>query len=288
MLMTQFAPAKINLTLEILGRRPDGYHELRSLVAFAKDVGDRLELEPGHGPSTAVVGEFAAGIAGTNLVDKAVSIVLAAVPDLDLGQLTLEKLLPVASGLGGGSADAAAALRLIRDSFPQAASLDYLAIARQLGADVPVCLRSRAAVMTGIGERIEEIALPAGLCAVLANPLIEVPSNKTAQVFAHLAAPPLAENQRSEMPTEFSSAKDVISYASSRSNGLEAPARALFPVIGGVLMALAQLPECRLARLSGAGPTCFALFENEDAAAQGADSLHRHHPSWWIRWTRLS
>lgn len=286
--MSEFAPAKINLTLEILGRRPDGYHELRSLVVFAKDVGDRLELEPGHGLSSAMVGEFAAGIAGTNLVDKAASVVLAAVPDLNLGRLTLEKMLPVASGLGGGSADAAAALRLLRDSFPQTASLDFLAIARQLGADVPVCLRSRAAVMAGIGERVEETALPAGLCAVLANPLIEVPSNKTAQVFARLAAPPVAENQPSEAPPEFSSPADVISYASSRANGLEAPARALFPIIGDVLMALVQLRECRLARLSGAGPTCFALFENEDAAAQGAERLHTHHPSWWIRWTRLS
>jgi 4-diphosphocytidyl-2-C-methyl-D-erythritol kinase len=291
MLSSEFAAAKINLTLEVLGRRPDGYHEIRSLVAFAQDVGDRLSLGSGRYTATEMVGPYAEGIAGGNLVDKAVAGIVAAAPGIltnpDLGRVTLEKNLPVASGIGGGSADAAAALRLLRSAFPQIAALDFAGLARRLGADVPVCLRSRASLMTGIGEEIADVTLPGELFAVLVNPLISVPANKTAQVFAALAAPALAGDAVKDATPTFFCTSDVIRYAQARGNALEAPARKLFPAIDEVLGELARLADCRRAQLSGAGPTCFALFETKDAAEAGERRLVNRNPDWWIRSTRL-
>ena len=287
MLHSEFAPAKINLTLEVIGRRPDGYHEIRSLVAFAEDAGDNLTLGRGHFTKTALTGQFAAGIVGSNLVDKAVAAVSAVAPNLVPGQLTLEKNLPVASGIGGGSSDAAAALRLLARNYPQARTLDLQAIAHRLGADVPVCLRNRAAIMTGIGETIEEVVLPDGLFAVLANPLIDVPQNKTAQVFKLLGAPPVDSEQKKEDPPILATATDVIAYAAARGNGLAPPSRQLFAIVDTVLTALAALPGSRLGQLSGAGPTCFALFETQSAAAAAAAQLMNRRPEWWIRATRL-
>jgi 4-diphosphocytidyl-2-C-methyl-D-erythritol kinase len=287
MLSTEFAPAKINLTLEVLGRRSDGYHELRSLVAFAEDAGDRLTLGPEPFTKTGLTGPFAAGITGSNLVDKAVAAVSAAALDLLPRQLTLEKNLPVASGIGGGSSDAAAALRLLARNYPRARDLDLPAIAHALGADVPVCLRNRAAVMTGIGERLEEVVLPDDLFAVLTNPLINVPENKTAQVFRLLGAPTVAGALSEEEPPVFSTARDVIAYAAARGNGLAAPSRQLFAIVDTVFAALTALPESRLVQLSGAGPTCFALFETRQAATGAAAELARRRPDWWIKATRL-
>jgi 4-diphosphocytidyl-2-C-methyl-D-erythritol kinase len=284
---SEFAPAKINLTLEVLGRRADGYHELRSLVAFAGDVGDRVVLGAGRFVAAELKGPFAAAITGGNLVDRAVARVCEVVPGIELGSLTLEKNLPVGSGIGGGSADAAAALRLIRSTQPLAAGLEYSAIARELGADVPVCLKSQAALMTGLGEHLEDVSLPSGLFAVLANPLVSVPANKTAQVFARLAAPPLAGGAHAERAPTFATVSDVIAYAARRGNDLAAPARSLLPIIDTLLGGLSQLTGCRLAQLSGAGPTCFALFETSPAAANAAAELAGRHPEWWIATTRL-
>jgi 4-diphosphocytidyl-2-C-methyl-D-erythritol kinase len=283
----EFAPAKINLTLEVLGRRTDGYHEVRSLVAFAEDVGDRLSLVPGAFMETEVAGPFANSIAGSNLVDAATAAVAALVPTLEPVRLTLEKNVPVASGIGGGSADAAAALRLFKRADPRASNLDFAEIARHLGADVPACLKSRAAMMTGIGERLHDVALPGNIFAVLANPLAEAPANKTARVFSLLEAPPfVAESERQELP-EFADTAAVIAYAAARGNALEKPARALFPMLDAVLTELAQLPGSRLSQLSGAGPTCFALFETADAAKGATACLGERHPDWWIRSTGL-
>jgi 4-diphosphocytidyl-2-C-methyl-D-erythritol kinase len=284
---SEFAPAKINLTLEVLGRRGDGYHELRSLVAFARDAGDQLTLSPEANPKTKIEGPFASGIGDANLVDDAIRAVSALVPNLNTGGLTLEKNLPVASGIGGGSADAAAALRLLSATYPEIANLDLPSIARTLGADVPVCLRSRSAIMTGVGEEISDAALPGDIFAVLANPLVEVPGNKTAQVFRLLAAPPLPTDASKEKQPILSSVGDLIRYAATRGNSLEAPSRQLFPQIGAMLSELAKLPRCRLAQLSGAGPTCFALFENEQAASNGARALKARNPGWWVVSTRL-
>jgi len=283
----EFAPAKINLTLEVLGRRTDGYHELRSLVAFAADAGDRLTLEPGPPGPTTIEGPFADGLSGTNLVDAAVSSVSRLILGFNPGRLTLEKNLPVASGIGGGSADAAAALRLFAANHPEIAAVDLDPVARSLGADVPVCLKSQSAVMTGIGEQIREIELPAKLFAVLANPLVEVPAKKTAEVFRILNAGPLPDDLPAENLPVFSNIGDVIRYAALRGNSLEAPARQIFPEIITVLSALAKLPRSRVAQLSGAGPTCFALFETEHAAETAARMLKTRQPKWWIKATRL-
>jgi 4-diphosphocytidyl-2-C-methyl-D-erythritol kinase len=284
----EFAPAKINLTLEVLGRRADGYHELRSLVAFASDAGDRLTLHAGAGSRTEVEGPFATAIGDGNLVDTAISAVSGLLPNFNPVRFTLEKNLPVASGIGGGSADAAAALRLLSAADPEIASLDLPAIARSLGADVPVCLRSRTAMMTGVGEVTDEIQLPGELFAVLANPLIDVPARKTAEVFRLLDAPPLPDDPPGESPPVFTSVRDVIRYAALRGNTLEAPARKLFPEINVVITDLAKLPRSRVAQLSGAGPTCFALFETDHAANTGARILKSRHPDWWIAKSRLA
>jgi 4-diphosphocytidyl-2-C-methyl-D-erythritol kinase len=288
MLKTEFAPAKLNLTLEVLGRRPDGFHEIRSLVAFAEDVGDRLTLGPGRFSATETTGPFAAEIAEGNLVDKAFAAISAAVPGFEFERLTLEKILPVASGIGGGSADAAAALRLIQRTFHAASGLNYSVISRALGADVPVCLKSRAALITGIGEHIENVALPDGLFAVLANPLVSVPQNKTARVFALLAAPPITSDRASENSPEFSTVEQVIAYAAARGNALEEPARELFPIIDTLRSELGQLAGSCFAQLSGAGPTCFALFDTKYSAEDAAAELENRHPDWWIRSTRLA
>lgn len=284
----EFAPAKINLTLEVLGRRSDGYHELRSLVAFATDASDRLTLEAGPAAKTALTGPFGPGLSGANLIDEAVAAIARLLPNFTAGRLTLEKNLPVASGIGGGSADAAAALRLLSASHPEVASLDLTEIARALGADVPVCLKNRSAMMTGIGEVITEVALPAELFVVLANPLVDVPVKKTAEVFRLLNAEPLPDDLRPENPPVFSGIGDVIRYAALRGNSLEAPARKLFPEIITVLSELAKLPRSRVAQLSGAGPTCFALFETEHAARTGARMLKSRQPKWWVSASRLT
>jgi 4-diphosphocytidyl-2-C-methyl-D-erythritol kinase len=281
------APAKINLTLEVLGRRADGYHELRSLVAFASTAADHLTLNSGPTSATTVEGQFSAGLDGRNLVDAALDAISLALPGKEFGSFTLVKNLPVASGIGGGSADAAAALRLLRTTHPEIAALDVSEIARSLGADVPVCLSSRSSMMTGVGEQISEIALPGELFAVLANPLSPVVEKKTAEVFRLLDAAPLPADLPKEPPPVFASVGDVIRYAALRGNALEAPARQLFPEIGTVISALARLPRSRVAQLSGAGPTCFALFETEHAANTATRMLKSRQPGWWIAQSRL-
>jgi 4-diphosphocytidyl-2-C-methyl-D-erythritol kinase len=287
MQQSEFAPAKINLTLEVLGRRPDGYHELRSLVAFAQDVGDLLTLKPATRVGVETTGPFGDAIVGRNLIDKAVAAFTAEAANATLLTISLQKNLPVASGIGGGSTDAAAVLRLLSSAHPEVSDVDLWRIARVLGADVPVCLGRQCVVMTGIGERLAETALPSGLSAVLVNPLVGVPSNKTAEVFARLRAGALTGVPREEEAPRFSSADDVISYAEARGNDLEPPARSLFPVIDMVLAELRQLDGNRLAQLSGAGPTCFALFETERQAKGAASTLQQRQPDWWIRPTRL-
>ncbi len=175
---TEQARAKVNLTLRVRGRRADGYHELDSLVAFA-DVGDTVSLTLGPERVVTVTGPFAAGIAGPNLLDRCLAFAGMATAPLQLGAVRLEKQLPVAAGLGGGSADTAALLRAIRraNDRPDAAAVDdWLRLAAQLGADVPVCLENRASFISGIGETVVPIANLPKLPAVLVNPCVPVPS----------------------------------------------------------------------------------------------------------------
>ena len=286
--LTEFAPAKINLTLRVLRRREDGYHELESLVVFAA-VGDRVSLTAGPDLELAVAGPTAAssGAAADNLVLRAAKALAQRVPGLTLGRLRLVKRLPVAAGLGGGSADAAAALRLLARSnrlAPADARLQDAAAA--VGADVPVCLDPRPRVMRGIGALLSApLALPP-LPAVLVNPRVAV---ATADVFAALnLAKGAAHAQRhaplQELPAERGA---LLCALQQQGNDLEEPAIRVQPAIADVLAALRALRNARLARMSGSGATCFALFDSRGAAYGAARQLRATRPHWWVRATTL-
>jgi 4-diphosphocytidyl-2-C-methyl-D-erythritol kinase len=275
--LEECAPAKVNLALRLTGRRPDGYHELDSIVAFTAWA-DRLSFTPDRRLALEVSGPFASALA-----DQTDNLVLRAARQLaeHAGcpphvRIALDKRIPVAAGLGGGSADAAAALRglsrLWRLGLQDA---DLLPLALDLGADVPVCLRSAPARMVGIGERLVPIELPV-LDLVLANPNHAV---STAQVFAGLGA--IAPTLRPEEPIPAASA-DLLAWLRARGNDLEAPARRLAPVIGEVLAALGAQPGCRLARMSGSGATCFGVFDDGQAAARAARAMRQARPLWWV------
>ena len=278
--------AKLNLTLEVLGRRTDGFHELKSLVAFAA-FGDEVELEPHGALDLEVEGPFAQALGGDNLIVKASNAALGMVPSLRLGRLRLVKVLPVAAGLGGGSADAAAVLRLIARANPGAMSEAALGeLAPQLGSDVTVCLTRRPALITGRGETIRPVnGLPS--CGVLlANPGEPLATEAVYATLraAPLGAPPRHEAERLDFHGDFA---QLVAYALPRGNDLEAPAAQLVPTIRTVLAALVALKGVRLARLSGSGPTCFALFATEEDAKRAATILAAEHPTWWIAATTL-
>lgn len=284
--LVDHAAAKVNLTLRVLGRRADGYHELESLVAFA-DLSDGLSLIPGgalalsvHGPSAAQAGEDA-----DNLVLKAARALAGRVDGLTLGCFALDKRLPVAAGLGGGSADAAAALRLLARANALAPDDERLAeAARATGADVPVCLDQRPRLMRGIGEILSApLALPA-LPAVLVNPGVAL---STRAVFAGFAASAPAPPFDLAAAAGLADREQLLRLLQLHANDLEAPANALAPAVGEVLAALRPLAGCRLARMSGSGATCFALFSSAAAAIAGAEALGGNHPHWWVRATRL-
>jgi 4-diphosphocytidyl-2-C-methyl-D-erythritol kinase len=280
-MLHETARAKLNLTLEVKGRRPDGYHELESLVAFA-DFGDRVELEPGPGLSLDIDGPFAPVLGPKgNLILAAAEAAQAAYPELALGRFRLNKDLPIASGLGGGSADGAAALRLIaranQDRFPPRLLAE---IAGKLGSDVTVCLESKPALMTGRGEVVREISgFP--VCGVLlANPGVEL---ATANVYAALDAKPCRDNDKPAVLPQFDgSFERLVDYARTRANALEAPALKLAPIIGEVLALLTDFGPS-LTRLSGSGATCFALFDSAQEAASAGLSLSRRQSNWWVK-----
>lgn len=287
--LEELAPAKINLCLHILGRRSDGYHELESLVAFASaPAADQVTLEPGEPLRLEIDGPGAGALAGetANLVQRAAEAAKRACPPLTLGTFRLAKRLPIAAGLGGGSADAAAALRLIRRANPQhAAEVDWMGIAASIGADVPVCLASRASLMTGRGEIVEPVAALPPVWAVLANPGVPL---ATGPVFKALGAPPYdATRPRDVFRPSLATPDDLIGALAMRPNDLEASAARLCPAIIEVRSALLQLDGVRLARMSGSGPTCFALFATPDVAQAGARALRRDHPGWWVEAARL-
>ena len=283
----EFAPAKVNLTLHVLGRRPDGYHELESLVAFA-GIGDRLTFRPGGQFALAVSGPTgaAAGAGDDNLVLKAARGLAARAEGLRPGSFTLDKQLPVAAGLGGGSSDAAAALRLLAQA--NGLSLDderIRAAAQATGADVPVCLDPRARMMRGIGEILSAPMHLPELPAVVVNPGVAVP---TKDVFAALGARPLAGPPE---PDEFISidtdAASLVPLLAARRNDLQTPAIKLQPVIADVLRALERSANCLLARMSGSGATCFGLFGSQGTAEEAARRMQAAQPGWWIQATAL-
>jgi 4-diphosphocytidyl-2-C-methyl-D-erythritol kinase len=284
------ARAKINLTLSVLGRRADGYHSLSSLVAFA-DIGDRVTLDPGGLDGLTMTGPFAAGIVGDNLVEKALRSVADAVPGTRLGHVTLDKQLPIASGIGGGSTDAAAVLRALRRAHPALQDcVDWMAVARGLGADVPVCFADRAVWMSGAGEQLHDLPYPLPpLAAVLVNPQAAVPHDKTGRVFRALGAPMLA--QSAAMDTVYPAIPDraeLLALMHRVGNDLEGPATAVVPEIAAVSEALEACTGVEIVRLSGAGPTCFAVFETQAAARTAAEALTSRHPEWWVRASQIS
>lgn len=286
--LTTRARAKVNLDLRVLGRRADGYHELESLVAFA-GIGDELRLDPGERLSLSIAGPRAAGLTADddNLILRAARAFAAARPGLRLGRFHLVKRLPVASGIGGGSADAAGALRLLArlNGIAQAEPL-LREVAGQVGADVPVCLDSRARLMAGIGEKLGPALRLPPLFAVLVNPGVAV---ETAAVFRALGLTP---GQRlaavhAVAGTAPWSAEELLDKLAASDNDLAAPARRVAPAIDEVLDQLTVLPGCRLARMSGSGATCFALFDDCRASAEAARALAKARPGWWVKSTLL-
>lgn len=267
-----FAPAKVNLSLHVTGLRDDGLHLLDSLVTFA-DVGDRLTATPAARASLTVHGPRAAGVPadGRNLVLKAAAWMG------ETAAFTLEKHLPAAAGIGGGSSDAAAALRLLSGL----AGRPIPPGSEALGADVPVCLVPESTRMRGIGEALAPVALPA-LPAVLVNPGVEVP---TGAVFSALPA-----KDNAPMPDRlprFSDPVGAAGWLATQRNDLEAPAIALAPVIGTLLDTLRAQPQLCLARMSGSGATCFGLFETPQAADTAANRIRAAFPGWWVVATKL-
>lgn len=283
MALVEHAPAKVNLTLAVLGRRRDGYHALDSLVAFAR-LGDRVTFSPRQPLALIVRGANAAraGALDDNLVLKAARALAADMRGLTLGAFTLDKRLPVAGGLGGGSSDAGAALRLLARANRIALDDPRLyRVARRIGADVPVCVDPRPRWMRGIGEILSPpLAIPK-LAAVLVNPGVAV---ATAKVFATLGLKPGGGLKRARraraLPREFDA---FVEYLSAQGNDLEPAAIGLQPAIARVLAALRKEPGCRLARMSGSGATCFGLFPSSRAAAAAARSIAAAHPGWWAR-----
>ena len=274
-----FAPAKVNLALRVTGRRSDGYHLLDSLVVFA-DIGDRLTLQPASTLSLTVTGPFGRGLAAAadNLVVRAARHLAEAAGMQPHGALTLEKNLPVASGIGGGSSDAAAALRLLAKAWGVSLPEDAMhALALGLGADVPVCLARRAARMAGIGDILAPVpALPA-MGILLVNPGVACP---TAAIFRARAAAGAGFSAADAVPMAgWSTAQSLAAALATTDNDLEAPAMTVAPVIRAVLAAMGDQPGCLLARMSGSGATCFGLFPNAVTAAQAAADMTGE--GWW-------
>jgi 4-diphosphocytidyl-2-C-methyl-D-erythritol kinase len=273
------ARAKVNLFLHVVGRRPDGYHLLDSLVVFA-DVGDRLAASSAAGLTLAIDGPFAVGLeAGPdNLVMRAALALGAALGgDVPGAALRLTKNLPVAAGLGGGSADAAAALRLLlrlwgRDLPPERLA----ALALPLGADLPVCLAGGPRFVGGVGEAMAPPPPLPPAWLLLANPRVPV---ATVAVFKARQGPFSAPGRWSG---RLADAAALAAALAACGNDLAAPARGLAPVIDEVLAELAALPECLIARVSGSGASCFGLFAEAAAARRGAERLAARRPAWWV------
>lgn len=274
------APAKINLYLHVLGRRPDGYHALDSLVAFA-DFGDELRAETADTLSLSLEGPFAGVLAGDSD-----NLVLKAARALDPGRgarLTLVKNLPVAAGLGGGSADAAAALRALRGLWDvEITDAALAALAFRVGADVPVCLAGRPSFVGGAGEALAPTPRLPAAGLVLVNPGVGL---ATASVFAARQGPFSEAARFDAVPPD---AGGLAGLLAARRNDLEAPAMALVPAVADVLAALRATPGCRLARMSGSGATCFGLYDDRAAAEQAAGWLAEREQAWWIKAAALA
>ncbi|WP_458757308.1 4-(cytidine 5'-diphospho)-2-C-methyl-D-erythritol kinase [Afipia sp. TerB] len=291
--LTETARAKVNLTLRVLARRPDGYHDLDSVVAFA-DCADTLTFTPGDdlGLTTTGPGADACGGTDDNLVIRAARALTERIPGLTLGHFSLDKHLPVAAGIGGGSADAAAALRLLATANGIEPDDERLIeAARVTGADIPVCLASRACSMQGVGDELATLDLPELPC-VMVNPRIAV---ATKDVFAGLGL------KKGQFRAGISEVLEAVTWPKTGApievwlnflkggvNDLEPPALRVEPVIGNVLSALRETDGVRLARMSGSGATCFAIYDSKNAATAAGQAIARTQPGWWVHAGTLS
>ena len=288
MLLLTRAPAKINLTLHVLGRRADGFHDLESLVIFA-GVADVLALDPAAPLDLVVAGPTAtdAGDIEGNLVLKAARALASRVPGLRLGGFRLTKRLPVGAGIGGGSSDAAAALRLL--ARLNGIGLDDERLreaARATGSDVPVCVDPRSRMMAGTGDRLGAPLMARPLYAVLANPGIHVP---TPAVFARMGFAPGEARNLGEHPVPH----DALGHAAfvdlvrRGRNDMEAAALSIAPAIGDALDVLGATGGHRAVRMSGSGSTCFALYDSRRSARAAAARVLGARPDWWVKATAL-
>ena len=283
--IVQKAPAKVNLALHVAGRRPDGYHELDSIVAFVPDVADTITLVPAREFRLHVSGARAAGVPAdeSNLALRAAMALPRRWPEhFAPVDIRLEKNLPAAAGIGGGSADAAAVIRAmcrLHGFFPPWRELQALAL--ELGADVPVCLHGRAARMRGIGERLTSLSMPRNTWALLANPGVKV---STAAVFARLRASSVKGFRAlpPTLPRQWMHTRALAADLARLRNDLQPPACALAAQIAHCLQQLRREPGVLLTRMSGSGATCLALFDNAYAARRACRRLREKHPRWWL------
>lgn len=274
----ELARAKVNLFLHVLGRRPEGYHMLRMMVVFPR-IGDLITAEAASGLSLSVSGPFRDGLStgGDNLTLGAAAALAARIGGARGAALHLEKNLPIAAGIGGGSADAGAALRLLARMWPGANRADLHDIAFALGADAPMCLAQTPAIAGGIGERLSPAPAFPGFWIVLINPMTLL---STAEVFAGLER---RENPAGAAPpARFVDLGHLTSWLSTQRNDMESAARKLRPEIGKVLSALAWDRTCRFHRMSGSGATCFGVYATEAEALAASDRLRAAEPGWWI------
>jgi len=289
--LERLAPAKVNLFLHVGALAADGYHPLSSLMAFA-DVGDVVRFEPAEALAFAITGPFGAALSAEadNLVTRARDMALASFPgDRAPFRLVLDKQLPIAAGIGGGSADAAAALRLLDNVLGLdrggGAGEAFDAIARALGSDVPACLAGLPTFATGRGDDLAEPPRFCDLDIVLANPGALSPTGAVYGAYDDLGAPGGAE------PPVWSGAMvtpaAVVDFLQTTRNDLEAPAIGLTPAIGDCLDVLRVQPESLFVRMSGSGATCFAIAEDAAGAQALAHRLTASHPHWWVRAARL-
>jgi 4-diphosphocytidyl-2-C-methyl-D-erythritol kinase len=266
----EFAPAKVNLTLHVTGRRPDGYHLLDSLVVFPR-VGDLLKARAAAATTLSVDGPFAAGLeAADNLVLRAAALLAGGARH---AALRLTKNLPVAGGIGGGSSDAAAALRLLARLWGLA--LPGSEAVLRLGADLPVCLAARSCRMSGIGEVLQPVPLPP-FWLVLANPSVALATGAVFSALARRDNPAMPGAGPPADPEAF------FAFVAAQRNDLVPAAVHQAPAVGATLAALAAQPGCRLARMSGSGATCFGLFAAELPARAAAAAVARAEPAWWV------
>jgi 4-diphosphocytidyl-2-C-methyl-D-erythritol kinase len=281
--VTRPARAKVNLDLLVTARRPDGYHELDSLVIFA-GAADTVTVEPAAGLTLEVRGRYAADVPSGdgNHVLGAARVLAAAVGREPTARLVLVKDLPVASGIGGGSSDAAATLHALCRLWDIAMPAERLRdIGLAIGADLPVCLYGAAVRMRGIGERLDPVRGLPELPLLLVNPGVAVP---TGPVFKALRLPD-EPARRAVMPPH-PGLGELAAWLGASRNDLEAPAVSLAPAIGTLLDELRELPDCLVARMSGSGATCWALFPDDRRLAAAEAAIAAAHPSWW-RWAGI-